>query len=137
MLIYFFSLHVENIFWFTLRHCNMALETRIHLDDLHVYIDLIEYPLNVQLIVMWITSNCNSPGWLCNCYCTYVIYCDVNSFLVVGDTDKTRHLMNHYYDTRMRTGASYSHRCKTFPWKFVRQGLLNTSHSFEFSSWIT
>lgn len=30
----------------------MALETRIHLDDLHVYIDLIEYPLNVQLIVM-------------------------------------------------------------------------------------
>lgn len=25
---------------------------------------------------MWIICNCNAPGWLCKCYCTYVMYCD-------------------------------------------------------------
>lgn len=31
----------------------MTLETRIQLDDVHLYIDVIEYPLNV-------TANCNA-----------------------------------------------------------------------------
>lgn len=43
----------KNIFWLTLKHYKMTLETRIHLDDVHAYIlDVIEYPLNV-------TANCN------------------------------------------------------------------------------
>lgn len=42
----------KNIFWLTLKHYKMTLETRIHLDDVHAYIlDVIEYPLNV-------TANC-------------------------------------------------------------------------------
>lgn len=49
-----FNLHGENIFWLTLKHYKMTLETRIHLDDVHAYIlDVIEYPLNV-------TANCNA-----------------------------------------------------------------------------